>query len=56
MAAPDEKNNYDVDHVTQPSDHAIKDIVETKGGAVGEAADIYGDIHTAEHYGYVERG
>lgn len=24
--------------------------------AVGEAADIYGDIQTAEQYGYVERG
>jgi len=34
----------------------LADIVHRKGGAVGEAADIYGDIHTAEQYGYVERG
>jgi amino acid transporter len=31
-------------------------IVRQKGGAMGEAADIYGDIQTAEEYGYVERG
>lgn len=42
------------------SDHGhnqtIKDIVEQKGEAIGEAADIYGDVQTAEQYGYVERG
>ncbi|PSN66295.1 amino-acid permease inda1 [Corynespora cassiicola Philippines] len=39
-----------------PSDNGIKDIVNTRGGAVGEAADIYGDLQTAEEFGYVERG
>jgi amino acid transporter len=38
-----------------PTDHGIGHIVETKGAAVGEAADIYGDIGTAEQYGYVQR-
>lgn len=31
-------------------------IVETKGARIGEAADLYGDIGTAEDYGYVTRG
>lgn len=34
----------------------VADIVHRKGHAVGEAADIYGDVQTAEQYGYVERG
>lgn len=29
---------------------------ETKAGALAEAADVYGDIDTAERYGYVQRG
>ena len=31
-------------------------IVEEKGIRMGEAADIYGDVETAEEYGYVTRG
>ena len=31
-------------------------IVEERGLRVGEAADMYGDITTAEDYGYVTRG
>jgi len=31
-------------------------IVEDKGMRMGEAADVYGDIQTAEDYGYVSRG
>ena len=31
-------------------------IVEEKGVEMGEAADIYGDLETAEDYGYVSRG
>lgn len=34
----------------------IKDVVDAKGVAVGEAADVYGDVQTAEEYGYVHRG
>jgi amino acid transporter len=57
MSAYDhEKNQYAIGaDAAPPADHGIRNIVETKGGAVGEAADIYGDIQTAEHYGYVER-
>jgi amino acid transporter len=52
----DEKGQYAIEGaVTPPSDHGVKHIVETKGAAAGEAADIYGDVQTAEHYGYVER-
>lgn len=49
-----EKTDYTV-HGSE-SDHGVKDIVATKGAALGEAADIYGDVATAEQYGYVERG
>ncbi|MCJ1426699.1 hypothetical protein MMC29_004602 [Sticta canariensis] len=31
-------------------------VVETKGGRIGEAADMYGNVATAEDYGYVTRG
>ncbi|KAH7068063.1 amino-acid permease inda1 [Paraphoma chrysanthemicola] len=51
-----EKNQYAIEGVATPPDHGIKNIVDQKGGAVGEAADIYGDIATAEQYGYVQRG
>jgi amino acid transporter len=58
MSANDyEKNQFTVGgQLTPPSDHGIKGIVETKGNHVGEAADIYGDIETAEEFGYVKRG
>lgn len=49
-----EKTDYTVRG--SESDHGVKDIVATKGAAMGEAADIYGDVATAEQYGYVERG
>lgn len=32
------------------------DIVEEKGMRIGEAVDMYGDVATAEEYGYVARG
>lgn len=53
-----EKHDYTVQGGGSESDHGhgVKDIVATKGAAIGEAADIYGDISTAEQYGYVERG
>lgn len=31
-------------------------LVETKGIRIGEAADMFGDVETAEEYGYVSRG
>lgn len=31
-------------------------LVNEKGIKVGEAADIFGDVQTAEEYGYVTRG
>lgn len=36
--------------------NSVSGIVEQRGQAVGEAADIYGDVQTAEQYGYVHRG
>lgn len=42
---------YDDSHYTETAR-----IVAEKGMRFGEAADIYGDIETAEDYGYVTRG
>ena len=33
-----------------------KDMVARKGSMIGEGAVMYGDVATAEQYGYVERG
>jgi amino acid transporter len=59
MSANDyEKNQYAADggDIILPSnDHDIKGIVNTKGGHIGEAADIYGSVEQAEQYGYVKR-
>lgn len=56
-----DKESYEVGaggHESPAYDHPrdIKDIVNNKGNAVGEAADVYGDIQTAEELGYVHRG
>lgn len=51
-----EKGQYTIGADSPQTDHAVKDIVARKGAATGEAADIYGDLATAEEYGYVERG
>lgn len=32
-----------------------RDLVERKGSRVGEGAAFYGDVETAEQYGYVDR-
>jgi amino acid transporter len=57
MAATHEKSAYTADGTaTPPSDHGIKGIVENHGAAVGEAADVYGNMEDAERYGYVQRG
>ncbi|KAF2122819.1 amino-acid permease inda1 [Lophiotrema nucula] len=50
-----EKNQYTLDGFDHQGD-GVKDIVAQKGVAAGEAADVYGDIQTAEEFGYVERG
>jgi amino acid transporter len=52
-----EKNQYAVGGETTPpsNHHDIKGIVDTKGGHIGEAADVYGSVEQAEQYGYVKR-
>jgi yeast amino acid transporter len=35
---------------------SMSNVVETKGGAIGEAADLYGNVQAAEDLGYVHRG
>ncbi|KAF1986885.1 proline-specific permease [Aulographum hederae CBS 113979] len=50
-----EKNQYAIG--SSPVDSDSNDgAVNDKRNSIGEAADIYGDIQTAEEYGYVRRG
>ena len=58
-----EKDNYVVEDWHElkqwPSRPASGDpayMVEQKGLEIGEATDIFGDLQTAEDYGYVNRG
>ena len=39
-----------------PIHHHAARVTEEKGVRMGEAADIFGDLETAEDYGYVSRG
>lgn len=39
-----------------PPLHDPTRLVEEKGIRIGEAVDLYGDLASAEEYGYVSRG
>lgn len=58
----DGKERYDVDETPAYNGHSHNSYVdpstgvETKTGRLGEAADLYGNIETAEEMGYVTRG
>lgn len=57
METEHEKSQYTVG--SESPNHAsgdLKEIVHAKGNGIGEAADLYGDLATAEEFGYVERG
>jgi amino acid transporter len=57
MDTEHEKGQYTVGNDSPTHVHSdIKNIVQTKGNNIGEAADVYGDLATAEQFGYVERG
>lgn len=54
-------NSYDYKNEAEASspdthDNDIANITQEKGIATGEAADVFGDLQTAEEYGYVSRG
>ena len=49
------RNNSQFSHRSQP-DYDPDRVVEEYGMGIGEAADMYGDLETAEDYGYVTRG
>lgn len=53
-----EKQEYDAKGSPSPSSAHFVDAngVENKTGRLAEAAGVYGDIQTAEEYGYVTRG
>ena len=56
-----EKNEYDLEE-PQYKSHYHPDgrrgsvLPNDQNLKLGEAADLYGDIQSAEHYGYVQRG
>lgn len=55
MAA--EKKNYGFEETSSSvKGNDIADVVHARGAAIGEAADIYGNIQEAEAMGYVHRG
>ena len=47
-----------VDHSADPAYHVdeANKLEARRGSKVNEASDLYGDIQTAEEYGYVSRG
>ena len=53
-----EKQDFDMVAADAPPyrNDSIERVVEDKGIRMGEAADMYGDLETAEQYGYVSRG
>ena len=53
----DEKAPYTASGGEAPpyNDHVDR-VTADKGVRIGEAADMYGDLQTAEEYGYVSRG
>lgn len=51
----DEKDLVYVDNGVSDADRE-RDLVDRKGSVIGEAAAMYGDVQTAEQYGYVHRG
>ena len=57
-----EKDQYNVNESPDYNGHTHNAYVdphtgiESKTGRITEAADIYGDVQTAEEYGYVTRG
>ena len=51
-----EKAHYAVGADSPTGKDRVGSIVATKGAAIGEAADIYGNVEEAEQFGYVERG
>lgn len=56
----DEKKDYTIgadESLPVPQYERKASVVENRREtAVGEAAEIFGDVQTAEQYGYVERG
>lgn len=58
--------NRDIYHVSSvdktfieyeyPPGYDTEQIIAERGVALGEAADMYGDMETAEDFGYVTRG
>jgi len=54
--SPPEKEQYAIGANEPSPDYSVKEMVDTKGASTAEAAALYGDLATAEQYGYVKRG
>lgn len=56
----DEKNDYGLETRQSPNytgdSQDLPNADHSKGDAIGEAADIYGNVQMAEEMGYVHRG
>jgi hypothetical protein len=54
------QDHTETDHHTATDHHYHADeaskIEARRGSKVNEASDLYGDVQTAEEYGYVSRG
>lgn len=55
-AYPGDMSSNDSPTYHNSSRESSSRIVEEKGIGLGEAADMYGDLGSAEEYGYVTRG
>jgi hypothetical protein len=51
-----DKMGYNTEKGTGPAYDNTRRLSSVKDYRIGEAADLYGDIQTAEDYGYVSRG
>ncbi|KAI9753144.1 MAG: hypothetical protein M4579_005307 [Chaenotheca gracillima] len=51
-----EKDQYNISAPEYDATPGTEAIVHEKGAQIGEAAELYGDVETAERYGYVARG
>jgi hypothetical protein len=54
--ATEKEPEYGVDHDGEFLDTAANKAAARRGSRANEATSLYGDVQTAEEYGYVARG
>jgi len=50
------KMEKEPDYEVGPTEEELSKLAARRGSKANEASDLYGDIQTAEEYGYVTRG